>query len=954
MASSQVEIVSPSQFGYVLRKLNHKDMSKDTNSNSKSQTTLKKNLKEFVKDQFQSCLPPTYENSSINATKQFQQNQNVEFHYWGKNNSSYKKGYDEETTFAMYKKQSKVIDEWAAQQAKDMINTKARQNEDIDFSSCLSKSRSISSRDSSLIREPSPTPSDNSSTDFSVSSLVQKWRGFEAESRNNQTNNNINISIQQENVKDATMPQEQFQQKGQLQPESISLSPPQEQFQQKEQLQHEQIQAESISLLPPQKQFQQKGQLQNEQIQPESISSSIDGKEEERMRVIDIVRRLASSNQGVNDEVHQECKSFLCSSLMSLKVGMDIKDQPGIFAAVVCSPKLRGRQAIADFIKRMERNRYQEVDSLKCRQPVSKFPHRGRIQSLLRYKFLRRGLCTQNDQQLHLLPRKYESKSSEKTSTINCLRKRYSTVKNEETNNVKNSPDDVTDINQHEEKTSMSTDTCKQDISEKEDSNIKRQDEKLDSTGSCQSENNYICTQENLNKKHETNYFFESNQEQSNDVIQSQVDEAREQEFCVDNVITSESVEIISTEKPVQMEFSSTNISEQHNSNDEEEDNRSLHNVKMSLTTHVGNEQEEEEEEIQVEEFDSDFKMLEPNLDWTIDIARPRSYWEDRRQTWYQEIFSTHPQDEEIRQLLERGSVSSVLASDFRERMDQMVMSSLQRVFYSTTIDEEDEESFKFIDEVDNNDQSTTKFMNHQTMDYENHQEDEQNNVCDHVYSLHTDKHERDEVNDDVNVDIDEDEEKDEPTTSIQKFHDISEGYDQTPSSSQFPWIHYHDHEASDDSDNMASTSVQKHSRYHSYYHDTRHESSLKNFSSIEMELLLDLRAHMHRLHNEMAELRKSITSCMDVHGKLQQSFTEGVPAACNLEEQRKRKKASVRNTKKGSCCICYKKPVDSLIYRCGHTCTCLDCAQELQWNSEKCPKCQARIIDVVRIRLDA
>ncbi|PPR89451.1 hypothetical protein GOBAR_AA31247 [Gossypium barbadense] len=50
-------------------------------------------------------------------------------------------------------------------------------------------------------------------------------------------------------------------------------------------------------------------------------------------------------------------------------------------------------------------------------------------------------------------------------------------------------------------------------------------------------------------------------------------------------------------------------------------------------------------------------------------------------------------------------------------------------------------------------------------------------------------------------------------------------------------------------------------------------------------------------------------------------------------------------------CCICLKVQVDSLLYSCGHMCTCLKYAHELQWSSGKCPKCTAPILDVVPIK---
>lgn len=57
---------------------------------------------------------------------------------------------------------------------------------------------------------------------------------------------------------------------------------------------------------------------------------------------------------------------------------------------------------------------------------------------------------------------------------------------------------------------------------------------------------------------------------------------------------------------------------------------------------------EGEEETYEHEHF------AETNYDWISEISRPRSYWEDLRQTWYREMLSSSSENEEIRQLLER------------------------------------------------------------------------------------------------------------------------------------------------------------------------------------------------------------------------------------------------------------------------------------------------------------
>lgn len=57
-------------------------------------------------------------------------------------------------------------------------------------------------------------------------------------------------------------------------------------------------------------------------------------------------------------------------------------------------------------------------------------------------------------------------------------------------------------------------------------------------------------------------------------------------------------------------------------------------------------------------------------------------------------------------------------------------------------------------------------------------------------------------------------------------------------------------------------------------------------------------------------------------------------------------------NTMSGSeCSICYERPIDSVLYMCGHMCMCFECAVQ-QWRGKgggHCPMCRAVIRDVIR-----
>ncbi|KAG2315079.1 hypothetical protein Bca52824_018201 [Brassica carinata] len=109
---------------------------------------------------------------------------------------------------------------------------------------------------------------------------------------------------------------------------------------------------------------------------------------------------------------------------------------------------------------------------------------------------------------------------------------------------------------------------------------------------------------------------------------------------------------------------------------------------------------------------------------------------------------------------------------------------------------------------------------------------------------------------------------------------------------------------------------------------------SVQNPPSHEMELITDMRTQIQQLQQEMSLLRDSVKTCLDANASLQQSV--------HRENPMKRK-----------CCVCDETQVEAVLYRCGHMCTCLKCANELHWSGGKCPICRAQIMDVVRVFFD-
>uniref|UniRef100_M8C856 Protein neuralized n=1 Tax=Aegilops tauschii TaxID=37682 RepID=M8C856_AEGTA len=120
-------------------------------------------------------------------------------------------------------------------------------------------------------------------------------------------------------------------------------------------------------------------------------------------------------------------------------------------------------------------------------------------------------------------------------------------------------------------------------------------------------------------------------------------------------------------------------------------------------------------------------------------------------------------------------------------------------------------------------------------------------------------------------------------------------------------------------------------------------------------EAIHDLRDDMAVLQRGMASTHRLQQACMEMQVELQRSIRQEVASAMH-------RSLSLHGTvrwyddgsqwelvRKGTCCICCDSQIDSLLYRCGHMCTCSKCARELLRGAGKCPLCRAPIVEVVR-----
>lgn len=275
MASSEVEIVSSTPFGCVLRDHNGREYRYRKKNNAHA--CIQQNLKDIV----HSCFSASAENAVDSIMSQSQDN---------------------------------TDDRWAM--ARKVV----------------------------LEKEPSR----------GVSSLVQKWRVFEAESKNLNSNNShlISSSSSSRSNSGSTFTENLQFLDGQIRNSSVTESI-----------------AEKAEV--PSMTDESFLDLESDRMGPSRDSNST---EKERMRVADIIKKL---------KCEEESNEHFGSNVALPKVRTSIDHlAPDIrgHGAIPVSPRVRGRRAFNDLLMQLERDRHQEVQRLGERKAVSKFSYRGRLQ----------------------------------------------------------------------------------------------------------------------------------------------------------------------------------------------------------------------------------------------------------------------------------------------------------------------------------------------------------------------------------------------------------------------------------------------------------------------------------------------------------------------------------------------------------------------------------------------
>ncbi|KAL7210933.1 hypothetical protein ACSBR2_013920 [Camellia fascicularis] len=995
MASSQVEIASSAPFGCVLRDHNRRERcSREINARN----AFQKNLKHLV------CI-------SSSAPDENSQDENFQIHDHHEN--------QEEELSPNSERHGQVLDRWA--RAREMVTAIDKQSGEQ--------------------RENSPTQSDASAEIPNlggVSTLVQRWRDLaEAALNQNANKNNPNWPSSPVSISVNTN----------YNPENSSFvdAPPSETRESvDERLDFPSVMIEDSFI-----------DWESDRTAPsgppsEDAGRGEGGAERERVRVADVIRRLTlkaeNQIQGSHDSEHQSFGNELLPRLLTLSALDHHQQENRCLSPVINSPCIRGRQAFNDLLMQLERDRLRELDSLVERRAVSRFSHKGRIQAMLRIRFLRREADVGHQEHPCSVPTGVQ-KRLHREAAIEAQRHSHSRVVGAQQHScheelVRDEPHPhceaaVVEAPQHSHSVEVRPQqqhSChggvvrdQENLCHKAGVGAQQHSNLTITTGLQQhSDSAEVGAQQHSsheaaigNQRH--SYTEAEEVEQNSPVLSDRQDShstasksgqprkcstvvlLREKfdvhvehdaadlkihhKFVVNNIpdVKISSTSNQSREEPHHQEvnnnteqqstFSTEDVNEEaspsscttwegasyeacnldsqessdrltsknrleENVNAEEQDANNEEPIAtnedtISDVSHAQGDWEEQEASNQQQmgiyedwisevsrtwsEWDEEEANNQQitNQDWISEVSRPRSDWEGLRQARYQEMLDPYVHNEDIRQLLERRGVSTFLSSNLRDKMDQLMISRVERLPHAMENQQEEDNGLHYRLE-----QLMRSHIQRQTHTINSQQEDEEE--------------EEEQV------------EEEEESPSGPQYNEVSDYVDQVVSGVR-SWSHDTDHEVSCDSDQAVSPSLQQPQSSESSSPESQPCSSFTNRSSVEMELMYDLRGHMEQLHREMSELRKSINSCMNMQTKMQRSIKKEVAAAVNSSVRGVEKKSLIEAPIKRGCCVCLEMQVDALLYRCGHMCTCFKCAHELQWSSSKCPICRAPIVDVVR-----
>ncbi|XP_073305678.1 uncharacterized protein [Primulina huaijiensis] len=313
--------------------------------------------------------------------------------------------------------QSRILTQWAARQAQDMITTIERRNREAELIA-LAGLHTVSMLDSSFLQESQSPPSRRQGTVERLStrdsSILQMWRGLEDEHALNRTHERVRGRLRQRrslgsdtnvssNVSESTESGNQGSPRDAIESDNNHAA----WFPDQVGPQNERAELENYS----REQSPDSGEVERERVRQivrgwmeSGISDPSDvvlrnespraewlgETERERVRVVRELMQMTNQQRGSHSGRREERDNELGVRPEHSHLGLDSDHEGGQTEHTRTDLlRLQGRQSLIDLLVRIERERQRELQGLLEYRVVSDFAHRSRIQSLLRGRFLR-------------------------------------------------------------------------------------------------------------------------------------------------------------------------------------------------------------------------------------------------------------------------------------------------------------------------------------------------------------------------------------------------------------------------------------------------------------------------------------------------------------------------------------------------------------------------------------
>ncbi|PKA45928.1 putative E3 ubiquitin-protein ligase XBOS34 [Apostasia shenzhenica] len=775
-------------------------------------------------------------------------------------------GDDLAETSAAARRHSRILSRWVARQAEEMITTIERRNRESELMA-LAGLHTVSMLDSSFLRESRRAQSSvEPPVAARASSILQRWRQLEVEAaardrrstrRSTGTSGSRNASQSRASESDDN----EFSQwaRGAFVPVREDLDVEDEDDRRSSREQSPDLgdgERERVRQIV-------RGWMSESGIADESSRLSprtesprgewLGETERERVRLVREWVQMASQQRDPRSGSRQGTEREVEGSVTDHEEGQPEHIRRDLL-------RLRGRQARLDLIMRIVRERQRELEGLSEHRAVSDFAHRSRIQTLLRGRFLRNERPTEDERPPSVAAR--EIGQLRQRHPVSGLREgfRYhlenivrgqASIQAEVRNNV--------------------------NASRNEPRN-EPQDNVIAMLGSDNQESFY-----STNDNHEIHQTVEVNST-------SEVDSTSEVEIAEldgngdlqEPLTQGNNWQEQDMQPSVEdgQQFAEVGFSEWNNVNGEESDGTWNEQMDQEWSGEAPEDQDREGHILEAEWHEDDSQETVENWgDGPSDPPRDQRSFAARRVSRFIPPDDDNVYSMELRELLSRRSVSTLLRSGFRESLDQLIQSYVQR-------------------------------QSRLPLDW-----DMQRTLSGPSSPEREQSQQRNDPDQEPQVPIAR------PPLAL-------------PSPPVPP----------------------PQPLWHSELHHSTWTRRSVHRSEMEWDIINDLRADMARLQQGMSHMQRMLEACMDMQLELQRSVRQEVSAALNRypggqgsNEEITDDSSKFSHVRKGTCCVCCDNHIDSLLYRCGHMCTCSKCANELVRGGGKCPLCRAPIIEVIR-----